>query len=84
MKKLFSQMHSNRRWAITDKMFFTLFLTGAIIEFSMVGAAFVDGVIIGRFLGSDALAAQGIVYPIYSILGIFSGLLAVGMQVRCS
>ena len=74
----------NNRWAITDRMFFSLFLTGAIIEFSQVGAGFIDGLVISRFLGSDAMAAEGIVHPIFSILGVISGLLAVGMQVRCA
>lgn len=60
------------RWAITDKMFFSLFLTGSIIEFSQVGAGFIDGLIVSRFLGPEAMAAQGIVYPIFSILGIIS------------
>lgn len=54
------------------------------MEFSQVGAGFIDGLIISRFLGTNAMAAEGIVHPIYSILGIISGLLAVGMQVRCS
>lgn len=82
LKSLFKK--NNRRWAITDKMFFSLFLTGAIIEFSQVGAGFIDGLVISRFLGSEAMAAQGIVQPIYSILGVISGLLAVGMEVRCA
>ena len=74
----------NHRWAITDKMFLSLFLTGTIIEFSQVGSGFIDGVIISRFLSAEAMAAEGIVHPIYSIMGIISGLLAVGMQVRCT
>ena len=75
---------NSRRWAITDKMLFSLFLTGSIIEFSQVGAGFIDGLVISRFLGPEAMAAQGIVQPIYSILGVISGLLAVGMEVRCA
>lgn len=75
---------NNSRWAITDKMFFSLFLTGSIIEFSQVGSGFIDGLVISRFLGAEAMAAEGIVHPIYSIMGIISGLLAVGMQVRCT
>lgn len=81
-KKRFKK--NNHRWAITDKMFFSLFLTGTVIEFSQVGSGFIDGLVISRFLGSKAMAAEGIVHPIYSITGIISGLLAVGMQVRCT
>ena len=75
---------NNSRWAITNRMFFSLFLTGAIIEFSQVGSGLIDGLVISRFLGSEEMAAEGIVHPIYSIMGIISGLLAVGMQVRCT
>ena len=83
--RLKSAFNKNRhRWEITDKMFFSLFLTGSIIEFSQVGSGFIDGLVISRFLGPDAMAAEGIVHPIYSIMGIISGLLAVGMQVRCT
>lgn len=72
------------RWEITDKIFFSLLLTGSIIEFSQVGAGFIDGLIISRFLGPEAMAAEGIAHPIFSILGIVSGLLSVGMEVRCT
>ena len=74
----------NNRWEIADKMFFSLLLTGSVIEFSQVGAGFVDGLVISRFLGPDAMAASGIAYPLFSMLGVISGLLAVGMQVRCT
>lgn len=84
MKLPFFRKKSSRRWAITDKMFFSLFLTGALIEFSQVGAGFIDGLIVSRYLGQDAMAAYGIAYPIYSILGVVSGLLAVGMEIKCS
>lgn len=65
-------------------MFSSLFLTGTIIEFSQIGAGFIDGIVISRFLGPEAMAAEGIVHPIFSIMGIISGMLAVGMQVRCT
>ena len=83
MKLPFVRKTSNR-WGITDRMFFSLFLTGALIEFSQVGAGFIDGLIVSRYLGQDAMAAFGIAYPIYSILGVVSGLLAVGMEIKCS
>lgn len=72
------------RWSITDKMFFSLFMTGTVIEFSQVGAGFVDGLVVSRYMGSMEMAAQGIAHPIFSIMGIISGLIAIGMQVKCS
>ena len=83
LSKLFKK-NNNHRWDISHKMFLSLFRTGSIIEFSQVGAAFIDGLVISRFLGPEAMAAHGIVNPIYSILGIISGLLAIGMQTKCS
>ena len=82
LKSIFEK--NNHRWEITDRMFFSLFLTGSVIEFSQVGAGLIDGLVISRFLGPEAMAAEGIVHPIYSIMGLFSGILAVGMQVRCT
>ena len=82
LKSIFEK--NNHRWEITDRMFFSLFLTGSVIEFSQVGAGLIDGLVISRFLGPEAMAAEGIVHPIYSIMGLVSGILAVGMQVRCT
>ena len=79
MRLQFVKKKSNNRWAVTDKMFLSLFLTGSIIEFSQVGSGFIDGLIISRFLGAEEMAAEGIVHPIFSIMGVLSGLLAIGM-----
>lgn len=72
------------RWKLVDSMFMSAFLTAAVIEFSQVGAAFIDGLIISRFLGPDAIAGQGIANPIFSIVGVISGLIATGMQITCT
>lgn len=84
MKLLKSKGVRSTRWKITDKMFLSLTMTATIIEFSEVGASFIDGLITSNCLGSDAMAAIGIINPIYSILGVISGLIAVGMQIRCT
>ncbi len=72
------------RWKLVDNMFRSLLFTGAVIEFSQVGAAFIDGIIISRFLGPEAMAGEGIAYPIFPIIGVVSGMIATGMQVTCS
>ncbi len=83
MKKI-NLSKKNNRWWLIDKAFISLFITGMSIELSHVGAGFVDGMMVGSFLGPDALAAEGIAHPIYSIIGILSGMLFVGMQVCCA
>jgi len=69
---------------ILNKAFFSTVITVALIELSQVGAGLVDSAITSRMLGTDAMAAVGIGYPIFSIAGLFSGILAMGMQSVCA
>ena len=57
------------------------------IIISAVAAMFgmlIDGVIIGKFLGTDCMAAYGLVTPLFSIITAVSGVLAIGAQVSCA
>ena len=44
----------------------------------------IDGVMISRFLGTDSMAAYGIVSPLFSLMTMISGVLAAGSQVYCA
>ena len=44
----------------------------------------IDSIMIGRFLGVDAVAAYGLANPILLIVGAIGSLLAAGVQVVCS
>lgn len=44
----------------------------------------IDGVIIGKFLGTDCMAAYGLVTPLFSIMTAISGVLAAGSQIYCA
>ena len=44
----------------------------------------IDGIVIGRFLGPDSMAAYGLVTPVVNMATIFSGVLATGSQVICA
>lgn len=44
----------------------------------------IDGVVIGRFLGTDSMAAYGLVTPIVNLATAFSGIFATGSQVVCA
>lgn len=44
----------------------------------------IDGIVIGRFLGSDSMAAYGLVTPVINLATAFSGVLATGAQIICA
>ncbi len=44
----------------------------------------IDGIVIGRFLGPDSMAAYGLVTPLVNLATAFSGILATGSQVICA
>lgn len=44
----------------------------------------IDGIVIGRFLGPDSMAAYGLVTPIINLATAFSGILATGAQIICA
>lgn len=50
---------------------------------TMIGVV-VDGIIIGRFLGEDSMAAYGLITPVINLATAFSGILATGAQVVCA
>lgn len=74
----------NNKGRILNHVFWNVIISMILVEFSNVGCGFVDGVIISRFLGTTAMAAQGMAYPYFSLLGIVSGMLATGMQTLCT
>ena len=83
MKVQFSVFKANR-WRVLDQSFLAMFFTFSLIELANVGAGLIDGLIVSNFLDHEAMAAAGIAHPIFSIAGIFGGLLGTGMQTLCS
>ena len=81
--KLIKRKRSNR-WTVLDQSFFSLFLTFSLMELTNVGAGLIDGLIVSSFYSEEAMAAAGIAFPIFSISGIFAGLLSAGMQTLCT
>ena len=81
---LLSRRKISNRWAVLDQSFFALFLTFSLIELANVGASLIDGLVVSNFLDAEAMAAMGIASPIFVIAGIFSGMIATGMQTVCS
>ena len=50
---------------------------------TMVGVV-IDGVVISRALGPDAMAAYGLITPVVNMASVFSGVLSTGIQVVCA
>lgn len=69
---------------ILTHLFWNVIISMILVELANVGCGFVDGVIISRFLGANAMAAQGVAHPYFSVLGIISGMLATGLQTLCT
>lgn len=74
----------NNRWAIIDQTFLSLLMTFAMIELTNRGAGIVDGLFVSNFMDAKAIASVGVVKSIFSLTGIVSGILSVGMQSRCA
>jgi len=55
----------------------------AAVTAVMLGVV-VDGIIIGRFLGPDSMAAYGLVTPFINLATVFSTILSLGVQVICA
>ena len=70
-------------FVLMGKIFFRLFAALFFNALASSVAGLVDGAVIGRFLGSTAIAAQGIVGPIVYLVNFFS-LFGVGCQILCS
>ena len=68
---------------IQDIMFKETFFTMLLDQLSCIGAGFIDGLMVSNFLGAEAVAVMGIVAVFYSIQGMFSGLLSVGIRKIC-
>ena len=55
----------------------------ASVVAAMLGMV-IDGIVIGRFLGPDSMAAYGLVTPIFNLATAISGIMATGAQVVCA
>ncbi|MBQ3425818.1 MAG: ATP-binding protein [Clostridia bacterium] len=74
----------NNRWAMLDKIFFSMFITFSLIEIANVFGGIIDGLIVSNFLDHKFLAAVGIANPMFSLNGIISGMFSIGMQTKCA
>ena len=69
---------------IDHKLFFSSFLVVMLAELANTITCLIDGILTGRFLGSEAMSAYGLASPYFSIAAIGSGILTVSCQTLCT
>ena len=74
----------NGRWTILEKAFKSATLSIAMIELSQTGAGLADSIITSRMLGSTCLSAVRIAKPVFTIVGVIGGVIALGCQTLAS
>ena len=65
------------------RIFRQMLLTQIISSMTVMICMLVDSVMIGRFLGVDAMTAYGLATPILLIFAAFGAMLSAGIQVMC-
>lgn len=68
----------------TRKLFLSTMSVLIIAEMADALCGVIDAMYVGKFLGSEAMAAHGVSAPVFTFLCIFSYLLAAGIQHSCS
>jgi len=65
------------------KVFRQMLLTQILSSLTVMICMFVDSVVIGRFLGVNAMTAYGLTNPVLLIFAAFGSMLSAGIQVLC-
>ena len=74
----------NKNDRIINKLFRNSVISVIAAAVAAMLGIVIDGIIIGKFLGPDSMAAYGLVTPVVNMATIFSGILATGAQVVCA
>lgn len=69
---------------ILKNIFKTALVAMIIADLAEVVAAIIDGMLTGRFLGAEAIAAFGIAKPFFSVTGVLSAVLSSGAMTIAS
>ena len=70
--------------ALSRKQFMETMLVLINAELADAVCGVIDGIIVGHYLGEDAMAAHGLATPIFVLLSIFSYMITVGFQQPCT
>ena len=66
--------------SILSHIYKKIFITSSLTSFSLLGAGFIDSVIISRYYGTNAIAAAGLAYSFYYLTGIIYGCIGTGLK----
>ena len=69
---------------IIEQTFLSSVISIILAAMAVLIGVVIDGIIIGRFLGPDNLAAYTLISPIVNIVTVFSSILSTGVQVICA
>ncbi len=69
---------------IINKLFLNSVISIIAAAIATMLGIVVDGIVIGRIMGPDSMAAYGLVTPVINLATAFSGVLATGAQIICA
>ncbi len=73
-----------KKRTILDNLFKKSVISIIIATIAAFLGVMIDGIVIGRFLGPDCMAAYGLTTPITNLTSVFSGILSTGTQIVCA
>ncbi len=76
--------YKERNGKIIERLFKSSVISLIITSIAAMLGIVIDGVVIGRFLGPESMAAYGLVTPVVNVATIFSGVFSTGTQVVCA
>lgn len=74
----------NKNGKIINQLFLSSLITTIASTLAVMVGVIIDGVLIGKYLGPEGMAAYSIVTPVVNMTSIFSGILSVGTQIICA
>ena len=75
-------MNANGR--IINRIFTKSVISIIVAAMAAMLGIVIDGIVIGRFLGPESMAAYGLVMPVANLVTLFSGVLSTGVQIVCA
>ena len=73
-----------KQYEIRSRQVFSIFVTSLFSTLSSVVSSFVDGVLTGSFLGSEAMAAYGLASPYFTLTTLLSFSFVIAVQTLCT